>query len=240
VRPARRSPGAIVAWPATERPRERLAARGAAALSEAELLALLLRSGSRGDSAVDLARRLQAIAQSQGGWDRLHPGQLSQLRGMGPAKAAAVLAAVEWSRRLVCKKEPRRKSLKGSADAWYYCKERLRERKKESFLVVALDARNRPLGEEIISVGTLTQSLVHPREVFSTLLRMSAAAFLVAHNHPSGDPKPSADDRVVTLRLKQCAEIFSIPLLDHLIVTDNQYHSFADHGWKGIKEFEHN
>ena len=227
---------AIANWPEAERPRERMVNRGTQSLSDSELLALVIRSGSPGNSAVDLARQLQDYAEKNGGWGRMRASELARLPGMGLAKASAVLAAWEWGRRVIARPSTRSRALRGSAEAWYFCKERLRERDKESFLVVALDARNRPVGEEIVSTGTLTQSLVHPREVFAPLLRHGAASFLVAHNHPSGDPRPSNDDHHVTSRLKDCAEIFSIPLLDHLVVTDNQYHSYADHGWKGIED----
>jgi DNA repair protein RadC len=213
-----------------EGPRERLATRGAEALSAAELLALLLRTGTRGRDALDVARDLLA---RRGGLDSLEPApsaEIAAVAGIGDAKAASVVAAFELGRRCAASRLPEGASLRSPGDVFRRFAARLRRLTHERFVVVMLDGRHRVLGEEVVSQGTLTASLVHPREVFRPALRASAAALILVHNHPSGDPTPSAEDRAVTRRLAQAGEILGVHVLDHVVVAERGYASLREEG----------
>jgi DNA repair protein RadC len=224
----------ISQWPEAERPRERLTRYGAAALNDSELLALLVRTGSRGHSALDLAKQAMAQAETCGGWDKMTVQQLGGVPGLGPAKAALILAGLELGRRQSLQVRRKVWRFSGSRASFDYCREHLAGQPQEAFLVIGVDARNRLVGSRVISIGTLTQSLVHPREVFQPILAMRAAGLILAHNHPSGDPTPSPEDGAVTRRLKDCADLLALPLLDHLVVGKDRYFSYADAGWPGI------
>ncbi len=216
--------------PASERPRERLLALGAEALAEGELLALVISEGTRGETALDAARRLLGAAGSLGGLARLSPAELARSRGIGPARAARILAALELARRLdgaVAAEPPR---LFRPEDAYRHVAPRLRRKSQETFLVLLLDTRNRVTGERPISRGTLDASLVHPRDVFREAIRESAAGIVLAHNHPSGDPEPSAEDVALTRRLAEAGRLLSIPVVDHLVVGHASYVSFVERG----------
>lgn len=220
----------IAAWPAEERPRERLFDLGARALSETELLALLLRSGTRQQSAMGLARRIQAVVLSRGGWAQTQVADLCAVGGLGPAKAATLMAALELGRRLALP-SARSVALRGPDAALGALRHLLSGRQEEHFAVLALDARRRILAAELVSQGTLTQAMAHPREVFRSAIKLGAAAVVVGHNHPSGDPEPSPDDRLLTRRLREAAELLAVPLLDHLIVGEPGHFSFSQAGW---------
>jgi DNA repair protein RadC len=221
----------IKAWPAAERPRERLLALGARDLTEAELIAVILGRGSRGSSALVLARQVQALAQARGGFQRLEAPDLADLPGFGPAKAAALLAGLEWGRRLGAAPATLPASVDGSNAALEALKPLLGGRQQEHMAVLALDARRRVLAAQLVSQGTLTQALAHPREVFRAAIKLGAAAIVVGHNHPSGDPSPSPDDDRLTRQLRQAAEVLAIPLLDHVIVGERGTFSYAVQGW---------
>jgi DNA repair protein RadC len=213
-----------------EGPRERLRSSGAEALSAAELIALVLRTGARGRDAVDVARAL--LARS-GGLDRLESAPASDLAavtGVGAAKAASLIAAFELGRRCACSRLPEGVALRSPDDVFRSFGARLRRLAQERFIVVLLDGRHRILGEEVVSQGTLTASLVHPREVFRPALRASAAAMILVHNHPSGDPTPSAEDRAVTERLARAGEILGVRVLDHVVVAERGYVSLREEG----------
>jgi DNA repair protein RadC len=217
-------------WPDAEKPRERLAALGARRLTEAELLALILRTGGAGLGPLGLAHRLQALAAERGGFRALGLEDLTGISGMGKAKASAVLAALEWGTRPA----PSRPLLDGPKAACDEIRALLGGLPQEHVAVIALDARRKILAREWVSQGTLTQSLAHPREIFRAAVKLSAAAVVVGHNHPSGDPSPSPDDFALTRRLREAAEILGIPLLDHVIVTASGGYSFAQEGWPGM------
>ena len=213
-----------------EAPRERLASRGAEALSAAELLALVLRTGARGRDALDVARALLARC---GGLDRLESAPASDMAGVagvGPAKAASLVAAFELGRRCASSHLPEGAALGSPQDVFHHFASRLRRLDHERFVVVLLDGRHRVLGEAVVSQGTLTASLVHPREVFRPALRASAAAVILVHNHPSGDPTPSAEDRSVTGRLARAGELLGIRVLDHVVVAERGYVSLREEG----------
>lgn len=220
-------------WNKDERPRERMAQLGARELSDAELIALLLRTGTRGGTAVALARRVQQIVSARGSTASLELGDLQALPGLGPAKAASILAALEWGRRQA---QPGAETLpiRSGREVYLALRGLLEGRKEENFAVLALDARRRVLASQIVSQGILTQAMAHPREVFRTAIKLSAAGLAVGHNHPSGDCSPSPDDHTLTRRLKECGELLAIPLLDHVIVGAGNYFSYAEQGWPRV------
>jgi DNA repair protein RadC len=217
-------------WKADERPRERLQQNGVRALSEAELIALLLRTGTRGGTALALGRRVQQLAAGLGGLDKLELSDLQGLPGLGLAKAASLLAALEWGRRQT-PTNPEIPPLRTGRDVYVALKGLLEGRREENFAVLALDARRRVQASQVVSQGTLTQALAHPREVFRVAIKLNAAAVAVGHNHPSGDCRPSPEDHGLTLRLRECGELLAVPLLDHIIVGAGAYFSYAEQGW---------
>jgi len=218
------------ARPRPEGPRERLASRGAEALSPGELVALLLRTGHRGEDAQRVAHGLLARC---GGLDRLESApacEMAAVPGVGPAKAASLVAAFELGRRCAASHLPEGAALRSPEDVFRRFSAALRRLDHERFVVVLLDGRHRVLGEETVSRGTLTASLVHPREVFRPALRASAAAVILVHNHPSGDPTPSAEDRSVTERLAEAGEILGVRVLDHVVVAERGFSSLREEG----------
>ena len=157
-------------------------------------------------------------------------GELEALPGFGLAKAATLVAAIELGRRGAARRLARGEVLRSPGDVHRHFASRLRDEACERFLVLLLDGRHRVLGEVTVSQGTLTASLVHPREVFGPAIRRSAAAIVLVHNHPSGDPTPSAEDRSVTLRLRQAGELLGIRVVDHVIIAERGYYSFDEAG----------
>jgi DNA repair protein RadC len=213
-----------------DRPRERLEALGPEALSDAELVALLLRTGARGASALALAAELLVQHGGLQGLARVAARELRATAGVGPAKSAALAAAIEVGRRLAARRLRAGLAIRGPADVYRHFHPALRHVPHERFLVVLLDGRHRVLRQELVSQGTLTASLVHPREVFRPALREAAAALILVHNHPSGDPTPSREDREVTARLRQAGEILGVPVLDHVVVAERGYCSLREEG----------
>jgi DNA repair protein RadC len=203
---------------------------GPEALSTAELLAIVLRVGSRGESAVRLAERLLSSFGGLAGIARARIPQLSALAGIGLAKAAQVKAAFELGKRLASTPEGPRLAIRTSADAAALVMEELRYREQEHFAAIFLDTRNQIIRVQTISVGTLTGSPAHPREVFKEALAHGSASLIVCHNHPSGDPSPSHEDVVLTQRLKQAGELVGVPLLDHIIIGAGRFVSLKDAG----------
>lgn len=211
-------------------PRERLLRLGAPALSDAELIALLLRTGGVGPAASDVARRL---LDCSGGLARLaqqDAHSLSGVPGIGPARSASLVAACELGRRLSARRLEVGARIQGPADVHAHFFESLRSCEAERFHALLLDGRHRVMGDVLVSQGTLTASLVHPREVFRAAIRRSAAALVLVHNHPSGDPAPSPEDRRVTERLVAAGELLGIRVVDHVVVAERGYHSFSESG----------
>lgn len=216
--------------PLNDRPREKMAANGAATLTDAELIAILLRTGTAEKSAIDIAGELTAdggLYKHLAGITRLH--ELTNIKGLGQAKAATVLAALEIGRRIASAKPIEKIHFSCPQDAAEFLMPRLRYAAKEQFVVVLLNGRNKVIGTELVSEGSLSNSIVHPREVFAPALLKHAAAVMVAHNHPSGDPKPSNEDRDITSMLVRSGKVLGVPLLDHLIIGDGTYYSFLEH-----------
>jgi DNA repair protein RadC len=214
-----------------ERPRERLARAGAQSLSSAELLALVLRTGTRGRPADQLAARLLARFSSLDGIARAGQAELCSVAGIGPAKVASLRAAFEVGTRLLQTPLHPGEKLGSPDQVFEHFDARLRRARQEMFFALLLDSRHRLIREVEVSRGSLNQSLVHPREVFAPALRESAAAILVLHNHPSGDPHPSREDHEVTRRLVRAGEILGVRLLDHVVIGAGAYKSFARSGW---------
>jgi len=216
-------------WPEDERPRERLIAHGPSALSEAQLLAILIRNGKSGRTALDLGRELLERFGSLAGIEQASITEICAIEGIGPAKAAELKAAIELGRRY------QKPSLAGasfcsSEDVVSYYRPRLKDAKKEIFRCALLDTKNKIIREEIVSMGSLTASIVHPRDTFKAAIRESAAAVIFIHNHPSGDSKPSQEDILLTRRLVQAGEVIGIQVLDHIIIGDSSHFSFRDNG----------
>lgn len=218
-------------WPESERPREKLLARGAGALSDAELLALFLGSGTAGRDAVASARGLLA---DHDGLRRLldrDARALTRLRGIGPARACLLAAALELGQRHLAAQLARGEALADPDAAGRYFAQRLRGLDHEVFAALYLDTRHRALGFEELFRGGIDGAEVHPRVLVQRALAHGAAAVIVAHNHPSGHPDPSAADRAVTARLKQALALVDVRLLDHFVVGDGAPTSMAARGW---------
>jgi len=216
--------------PASERPRERLEQYGPESLSTAELLAIVLRVGSRGESAVRLAERLLSEFGGLAGIARARIPQLSSLPGVGLAKAAQLKAAFELGKRLATSIDGPKAVVGGASDAAALVMEDLRHRQQECLAAIFLDTRNQVICVRILTVGTLTGSPAHPREVFREALAQGCASLIVCHNHPSGDPTPSKDDIALTARLVQAGELMGVPLLDHIVIGGGRYISLKEAG----------
>jgi DNA repair protein RadC len=219
----------ISSWAEMERPRERLLAQGAASLSDAELVAVLLRSGVRGKSAVDLAREL--LERYKGVTHMLEAGaELETIKGLGPAKRAQFAAAIELARRSLretLKKNPALTSPQAVRD---YLRLHLAARKEEAFLCIWLDAQHRAITIQEPFKGTLTQTSVYPREIVKAALHYNAAAVIFAHNHPSGVAQPSQSDELLTRNLRDALALVEVKVLDHFVVAGHQAVSFAERG----------
>ena len=216
-------------WPARERPRERFYAEGGEVLADTELLALLLGTGAKGRTAVDLARELISEYGSLSGLAARSVKELTRVKGVGLAKAVRLGAAFELSRRL--RTPPDDKLLLGSPDrvASYYAP-KMEHLKKEVFRIALLDSQNGLIRDVRISEGTLSASLVHPREVFKEAIAESAASLILVHNHPSGDPTPSREDLQLTRQLAECGKLLQLRVHDHVIIGRGRYVSLAERG----------
>lgn len=219
-------------WPEEDRPREKLLDKGAESLSETELVAILLRTGngSTGESALDQARLLLKQFDSLKGLDSASIGELRAIKGIGTAKTAQLKAGFEIGRRVGRVKWEVGQPLRSSEDVFRHFRGRFEKEKREIFYVVLLTNKNRKICEVKVSEGSLTASLVHPREVYNPAIRESAAAVIFVHNHPSGDPAPSPEDLEITRRLKEVGEVMGIRVLDHVVIGHERYFSFSDRG----------
>ncbi len=215
--------------PLNDRPREKMAVNGAAVLTDAELIAILLRTGTAEKSAIDIASELTAdggLYKRLAGITRLN--ELTNIKGLGQAKAATVLAALEIGRRIASAKPIEKIHFSCPQDVANFLMPRLRYAAKEQFVVVLLNSKNKVIGTEVVSEGSLSSSIVHPREVYGPAILHHAAAIMVAHNHPSGDPKPSTEDKEATRLLSRSGKVLGIPMIDHVIIGDGNYYSFLE------------
>lgn len=212
-----------------ERPRERLIKNGASALSDSELLAIILRTGSKQENVINLSQRIlkeyniKQLSQA-------NLKQLMRIHGIKESKAAQITACFEIARRLESFKEGEKQKISSPEDVYRLIYPKMREQKKELFIELCLDTKNRIIREEVISVGSLNANIVHPREVFKLALAESAAHIIVVHNHPSGDPAPSREDIEITKKLAQTGIIMGITLLDHVIIGDGRHFSMKEAG----------
>lgn len=225
--------GGIKEWPEDERPREKLLRHGAHSLSEAELLALIIRTGDTATrkSAIDLGREI--IGHFNSNLRELGSADISEItaiKGMGLAKATGVKAAFTLAARFQTRKLETLDRFTSPRQVFDYFHHEFRDCRKEYFLVLLLDGKNRIIRRVQISEGSLNQSIVHPREVFIPAVKESAAALILVHNHPTGDPAPSSEDIAITRRLKEAGEIMGIKVLDHIIVGDGEFISFVERG----------
>jgi DNA repair protein RadC len=221
----------IKAWPAADRPREKLLANGPEALSDAELLAILLRTGDQRNSALDHGREIIRTFGSFRGLARAGFGDLCGIKGIGPVKAAQILAAMEIAKRYGEYEFKPGVAFRSSADIYQHFRERLASEPRERFYAVLLDNKHRKIKDITVSQGSLTASIVHPRDVFAPVVREAAAAVVFVHNHPSGDPTPSKEDLDITRRLRQVGEVMGVRVLDHIVVGNGRYVSFVDDGY---------
>jgi DNA repair protein RadC len=218
---------AISGWPVGERPRERLLANGAATLTDAELVAVLLRTGLPGKSAVELAREL---IKQFGGLTAMLEADLRTVKGLGPAKSAQFGAALELARRALGEEMKKSSALTSPAAVRDYLRLSLATRKQEVFVCIWLDAQHRVIKSEESFHGTLTQTSVYPREIVKAALAVNAAAVIFAHNHPSGVAQPSQADELLTRTLRDALALVEVKVLDHFVVAGNQALSFAERG----------
>jgi DNA repair protein RadC len=221
---------AISDWPESERPREKLLKNGAAQLSDAELLAIFLRTGIAGKSAVDLARELLTGFQGLTGLFSADQSEFCEVRGMGPAKYAQLQAVLEMARRALAEKMKNGDAMSSPQSVRDYLRLTLQGKKHEIFVGIFLDAQNRTIAAEELFKGTLTQTSVYPREVVKRALHHNAAAIIFAHNHPSGVAEPSRADEILTQSLKQALALVDVNVLDHFIVGAGSAMSFAERG----------
>jgi DNA repair protein RadC len=225
--------GSIREWPQDERPREKMLKQGAASLTDAELLALIIRSGdpSTKQSAIDLGREIiSSFGCNLRELGNADIAQIMDIKGMGLAKAAGIKAAFTLAARFQSRKLERLDRFTSPQQVFDYFHHEFRDSRKEYFLILLLDGKNRIIRRVQISEGSLNQSIVHPREVFNPAVKESAAAVILVHNHPTGDPSPSSEDIAVTRRLREAGEIMGIKVLDHIIVGDGEYLSFVERG----------
>ncbi len=225
-----KTPCGIKAWPEAERPRERLLGGEAGRLSEAELVAILLRNGTHGQDAVALGRNLLGRFGGLRGLLHADAAQLGKIKGLGSAKSAALLAVAELTKRYLLEDVPARDVIRDPQAVVQYLYAALRDRKREVFKVLFLDKANRVTGESDLFHGTIDEAAVHPREVVKAALDRFASALILVHNHPSGRVEPSPEDRKLTEKIKAACDTVSIRVLDHIIVGDNQHFSFREAG----------
>jgi DNA repair protein RadC len=217
----------ITSWPEEERPREKLLLRGAGNLSDAELLAILIRMGSRGVTAVDLARRLFAEGNTLREISRMSVDEIKR-SGIGESRALAIVAAFELAKRLPEVKRKDRLAIQSPEDIVLQYGPKFKDLIQEEFWVFPLNSANRLLEPKQITKGILSSSLAHPRECFREAITQSAAAVIFVHNHPSGNPEPSQDDITITKQLVEAGKIIGITVHDHIIIAADHYVSFAD------------
>jgi DNA repair protein RadC len=214
----------------SDRPREKLKTRGSEALNLTELLAILIGTGIKGMDVLELAENLLRRFGAKG-LPSLSFEALSTQKGIGVARASVLLAAIELGKRLFCKEEDDIMPIVDGPESVYGLTRDLSKHKKEHFVALYLNAKNRVLKQETISIGSLFATIVHPREVFAPALSVNAAAVVLAHNHPSGDPEPSPEDKALTRRLAEAGKLMGVEVLDHLVIGKKGYVSFREKNW---------
>lgn len=220
----------IKEMPSQERPRERLLRLGPGSLSTAELLAIQLRTGSRERSALGIAELILSQFSDLRGVANASVEELCRVKGLGPVKAIQIASAMELGKRLRLPVGDTRPCINDPGDVAHMLMDELRDARREHFVVISVDSKNRVIKKATVSVGILDSSLVHPREVFREAISVSASAIVVAHNHPSGDPTPSGEDHRITKRLVESGAVIGIEVLDHVILGDDRWVSLKERG----------
>jgi DNA repair protein RadC len=215
-------------WPKSEQPRERLMTQGREALSDAELLAIFLRVGVKGMNVLELSRKLLQEYGGLRGLFKASPSDLRNVKGLGTAKIATLQAIAALNERVLAEKVQRETFIECSGDVHRLLAQKFRDLDQEVFSVILLDTKHRIISIEELFHGTINTASVFPREVVKRALTQGAAAIIAVHNHPSGNPEPSAEDRRVTEDLKNACHLMEIAFLDHIVVGSNEYFSFAD------------
>ena len=208
------------------RPRERMEKQGVKVLSDSELLAVILQKGTKEENVIDMSNRLI----SKYGVSKLSScslKELQEIKGIGKAKASQIVALFEFNKRHSLSKQ-NGKPIKSAKNVFDYCSPKLNRADKEHFMILHLDSKNRIIKDEIISIGILNASIIHPREVFKSAIKESANSIILVHNHPSGDSEPSMEDKEITERLMEAGELLDIKVLDHVIIGKDNYHSFKE------------
>jgi len=218
-------------WASADQPREKLLQSGSKSLSEAELLAILLRNGTRNQSALDLAKELLSKNDhSLAAIAKLSVHDLMQIKGIGEAKAVSIVAALELGRRRVTEHAMQKGQVTSSADAYELIHSGMRDLLQEAFWIILLDRRSKMISIEEIHLGGMSTMVVDPKVVFQKALERKACSLILAHNHPSGSPSPSNEDIRLTEKIKAAGSFIDIKVLDHIIIGDGSYYSFADEG----------
>ncbi len=219
--------------PVQERPYERCLERGPEALSDAELLAVIIRTGAQGESSLDLARKVLSLGRKEDGLStilHLSAPELCSLKGIGEVKAVQILCVGELSKRIAQSSREKELVLDSPGSIAAYYMERMRHQEQEDMVAVFFDTKNHLLKDMLLTRGTVNSSLVSPREIFIEALRYHAVYVVLLHNHPSGNPEPSKEDMLVTQRIEHSGAMLGIRLIDHIIIGDNKYISFKERG----------
>lgn len=222
---------AIADWPAHERPREKMLLRGSQALSDAELLAIFLRTGVKGKTAVDLARELLQEFGSLRALLEADCARFCRGLGLGEAKYILLQATLEMSRRYLAEKMTRGDTLSSPTDTHRFLVAKMRDYRQEVFACLYLDTRHRVISFDEMFHGTINMATVHPREIVQRALKHNASAVILAHNHPSGVAEPSRADRDITTQLQKALALIEVRVLDHIVIGDGTTVSFAERGW---------
>ena len=217
-------------WPDEERPRERLVKHGVDYLTDAELLGIILVKGYQGKTSVEVAKDLLSETKGLRKLDSLSYPEMSSVKGIGLAKFAQIKAALEIGKRLLRETNLPKKKIHNAADLANYYGPCMRDLRKEKFIAILLDVKNKIIRDIDISVGSLTESIVHPREVLKEIIKESAASVIFLHNHPSGESNPSKNDLDITDRLVEACDIIGVRVLDHIILGEDNHFSFAQEG----------
>ena len=218
----------ITGWDEKDRPREKLIHYGAEFLTDSELMGIVLKTGYKGTSAVDLGKSVLKSFNDLEGLEKTGLGELTALKGVGPAKAATLKAVVELAKRMAAMPAKRIVNFSRPVSVFNYFRYKLRNKQEEYFYTLLLNRKNELIKETIVTKGTLTASVVHPREVLKPAISESAASFIAVHNHPSGDTEPSREDIDITRKLKESADIVGIQMLDHIIIGYDTYLSMFE------------
>ncbi len=221
---------AINNWPEDERPREKLLKKGAHTLSNAELLAILIRTGTKGKNAIELSRAILKEVKTLRELDEIDISGLYKIKGLSTAKIANIKAALELGKRVLSEKGRGKGVVRSSKDVYRIMLPLLKNKKREVFKSIFLNAQNRIIEISTLTEGSVTSSTVYPREIINLANRYGAASMIFVHNHPSGEPEPSKEDKELTEDLVFAGRILGIKVLDHVIIGDNKYFSFSDEG----------